>query len=256
MWLTGIVLAGVALRIGLLNEPMRYDEAFTLDRYAIHGYGFIASTYDFPNNHILYNLLAHTTWLIAGDHVWTVRIPAFLAGVGLIPATYLAARECYGAAVGLCAATLAALAVSTVERRFGWPPARIAFTSALTVALALAVVLIDRGEHGADGAPMTDNDLAAFVRTHLGPGGTLALDTYMNVPAAYYLRVHHYRTPMYTLGHAGATLVLLVGDRPATAADELLAHVTRSHVTMTHTVPVAHLDYITAYRADVSPRPG
>jgi hypothetical protein len=461
-WLIAIVVAGAALRLALLFEPMRYDEAFTLDHYAIHSFGFIASTYDFPNNHILYTLLAHTTWLLVGDHVWTVRVPALLAGVALIPATFLAARACYNAVAGLCAAALAAtfaplvdysvdgrgytlgilfvvllvplaaelrrgerprlwagfvacsvLAVYTVPtmaygvatvvlwlvantlldrdadrrrflvrlvgsvalaaaialllyapvlgqqgwtvvpglsrswshlhalaqatwgdwnraapaplrwlimlavivglgahrrigrervpvlgaavvvviavlligrlspfartwlylapfylmtaaggivwiaggaaRRFAVPSRAIAAAGALAVAGVMAVVLITGGEHGADGAPMTDNALVSFIRSHLGRGGTLALDAYMSVPAGYYFRVHHYNPPMYTATASGTALVVLVGRRPVRAASALLERLGQSHVTVTHPRLLAHLDYVSAFRAQVTP---
>jgi hypothetical protein len=110
-----IILGGALLRLRYLGGPMRYDEAFTFDAYALSGIGHITSTYDIPNNHILYSLLAHFSWQIFGDHVWTVRLPAFLAGVALIPMTYLVARRLYNPRAALCAAALTAAVGPLVE---------------------------------------------------------------------------------------------------------------------------------------------
>ena len=102
-----LVVGGAVARLTLMGEPMRYDEAFTFLNYAMASIGHIVSTYDFPNNHVLYSLLAHFSWRAFGDHVWTVRLPAFAAGVALIPAAYLAARELYDRWAGIWAAALA-----------------------------------------------------------------------------------------------------------------------------------------------------
>jgi 4-amino-4-deoxy-L-arabinose transferase-like glycosyltransferase len=101
-----LVVGGAAVRVALMGEPMRYDESFTFFAYAMTPIGHITSTYDFPNNHVLYTLLTHFAWLVLGDHVWVVRLPALAAGLALIPSAYLAARALYGRSAGLVAAGL------------------------------------------------------------------------------------------------------------------------------------------------------
>jgi hypothetical protein len=101
-----LVVGGAVARLTLLGEPMRYDEAFTFLNYAMQPIGHIVATYDFPNNHVLYSLSAHFSWRAFGDHVRTVRLPAFAAGVALIPAAYLAARALYDRWAGIWAAAL------------------------------------------------------------------------------------------------------------------------------------------------------
>jgi 4-amino-4-deoxy-L-arabinose transferase-like glycosyltransferase len=110
-----IVLGGTLLRLHYLNLPMRYDEAYTFDAYAVDGVGHITSTYDIPNNHIFYSLLAHFSWRVFGNHVWTMRLPAFAAGIALIPAAYLVGRTLYDRRAGLCAAVLVATFGPLVE---------------------------------------------------------------------------------------------------------------------------------------------
>ena len=106
--LVAITLGGAALRLRYLNVPMRYDEAFTFDSYALFGVGHITSSYDIPNNHIFYTLLTHFSWRIFGDHVWTVRLPALIAGIALIPMSHVVGRTLYDRRAGLCAAALVA----------------------------------------------------------------------------------------------------------------------------------------------------
>ena len=87
---------------------MRYDEAFTFDTYAIAPVGHIVATYNFPNNHILHTLLVHFAWRAFGDHVSVVRLPALLAGLALIPATFAVTAALYDRRAALLAAALAA----------------------------------------------------------------------------------------------------------------------------------------------------
>jgi 4-amino-4-deoxy-L-arabinose transferase-like glycosyltransferase len=93
--LVAVGAVGAVARIAILGEPMRYDEAFTVLNYVGQSVGFITSHYGVPNNHILYSLSAHGVWRIAGDHIWTVRLPALVAGIALIPTVYLAAVRLY-----------------------------------------------------------------------------------------------------------------------------------------------------------------
>src|SRR4051812_37165833 len=113
--LVAAVVAGFALRLRFVGEPMRYDEAFTFETYARGSLGHIASTYNDSNNHILYSLLVHGTWRVLGDHVWTVRVVALLAGVATIPAAYLVARSLYGRSAARWAAGLTATSAPLVD---------------------------------------------------------------------------------------------------------------------------------------------
>lgn len=108
-----VTLIGAAARALLLTRPLHYDEAFTLTEYVSRSPLFFLTRYTHPNNHVLHTLLA---WLTtrAGDALWLARLPAFLAGVAIVPATYLiAAREDHRA--GWIAAGLSAGATPLVE---------------------------------------------------------------------------------------------------------------------------------------------
>jgi len=87
---------------------MRYDEAFTVLHYVGRSVAFITSHYGAPNNHILYSLAAHGVWQVVGDHIWTVRLPALVAGIALIPMVYLAAARLYDRRAALWSAGIVA----------------------------------------------------------------------------------------------------------------------------------------------------
>jgi hypothetical protein len=106
--LAALVAIGAVARLAVLGEPMRYDEAFTVVNYVGRSTAFITSHYGVPNNHILYSLAAHEVWRVVGDHIWTVRLPALVAGITLIAIVYLAAARLYDRRAALWAAGIVA----------------------------------------------------------------------------------------------------------------------------------------------------
>jgi uncharacterized membrane protein len=110
-----VVLGGALLRLRWLGEPMRWDEAATFQKYALGSVGHIVSTYDRPNNQILYSLLTHFSLGIFGHAVWVVRLVAFLAGVAIVPVSYLVARRLFDPVAGIWAAALTATSAPLVD---------------------------------------------------------------------------------------------------------------------------------------------
>jgi hypothetical protein len=110
-----ILLAAVLVRVEFLFQPMRYDEAGTYVHYASQPLYIGLTTYTAPNNHLLNTFLVHVSTAIFGDEPWAIRLPAFLAGILLVPATYLAGRLLYGRAAALLAAGLVAASSVLVE---------------------------------------------------------------------------------------------------------------------------------------------
>jgi Dolichyl-phosphate-mannose-protein mannosyltransferase len=113
--LAATVLVALAVRIVFLFQPMRYDESDTFVHYASRPLYIGISAYTAPNNHILHTILVHASIAVFGDSPWAIRLPAFVAGVLLVPATYLAARLLYGRATALIAAALVAASSTLVE---------------------------------------------------------------------------------------------------------------------------------------------
>lgn len=103
-----IVLTGVALRLLNLWQPMRYDESVTYLEFIRHPLSQALSRYDQPNNHVFHTLLAKGSAAAFGNAPWALRLPAFLAGVALIPLAYAVARALHNARAALIAAALVA----------------------------------------------------------------------------------------------------------------------------------------------------
>ena len=90
-----VSLAALALRLVFVNQPMRYDEALTFTEFASRPLYYALSYYPDPNNHLLNTLLVHAAWSGLGNQPWVLRLPALLAGVLLVPATYGLTRVLY-----------------------------------------------------------------------------------------------------------------------------------------------------------------
>jgi hypothetical protein len=113
--LAAIVLVGLLVRLDFLFQPMRYDESGTYVHYASRPLYIGLSAYTAPNNHLFHTLLVHLSTALFGSAPWAVRLPAFAAGVLLVPATYLAARAVYDRHAALLAAGLVAASSELVE---------------------------------------------------------------------------------------------------------------------------------------------
>lgn len=106
--LTIVLAIGLALRGVYLTQPMRYDEAVTYMYFVRLPWAEALSTYTYPNNHLFHTMLAKSSVTVLGNSPWALRIPAFLAGVLVVPAAYATVRALYGARAALIAAGLVA----------------------------------------------------------------------------------------------------------------------------------------------------
>ncbi len=108
--LLAITAVGVALRLHEISKPMGLDEAYTYIYFASRPLWDGLSNYALPNNHLFHTLLVHVSTGLLGNAPWTVRLPAFAAGVLMIPATYIAARALYNHHAAILAAAAVAIA--------------------------------------------------------------------------------------------------------------------------------------------------
>ena len=112
----GIITAvALADRLLCLGRPMEYDEAFTYLHYASQPLRIALSDYSFPNNHVFHSLLVALTTRAFGNAPWAIRLPAFTAGLLLIPAAYAAGRTLYGRNAALLGAALVATAPALIQ---------------------------------------------------------------------------------------------------------------------------------------------
>ncbi|HZR25940.1 MAG TPA: glycosyltransferase family 39 protein [Vicinamibacterales bacterium] len=112
---TSVVLAmitaiGAIVRALALRQPVNYDEAFTFITYVRRPLWVSVSDYSYPNNHVLHTMLAHASTTLFGIAPPALRLPAFAAGVALIPLTFIAARKLCDETTAIVAAALAATA--------------------------------------------------------------------------------------------------------------------------------------------------
>ena len=111
-----ILLVGAALRVARLNQPMRYDESLTFISFASRPLSVGLATYSEPNNHLFHTLLVHLTTLFGTQYrEWLVRLPAFLAGLAVVPVTYLLGAKLYRREVGLVAAAFTSASAPLIE---------------------------------------------------------------------------------------------------------------------------------------------
>lgn len=96
------------IRLAYIAQPMRYDESVTYLYFVRLPWSEAVATYTYPNNHVLHTVLVKAVSTLFGASPAALRIPAFLAGVAVIPATYAAARELYGGRAALFAAAICA----------------------------------------------------------------------------------------------------------------------------------------------------
>ena len=104
--LTTVFAIAIALRLMYLSQPMRYDEAVTYMYFVRLPWSDALSTYTYPNNHLFHTFLAKGAVSMFGNQPWALRLPAFLAGIAVVPASYVVARELYGSRAALIAAAL------------------------------------------------------------------------------------------------------------------------------------------------------
>lgn len=93
--IAGITAVAAISRLAFLGEPMRYDEAYTFMRFASRSLLVVLSDYRFPNNHVLHTLGVWLAYHLFGDAPWALRLPAFFAGILMIPAWSMAAARFY-----------------------------------------------------------------------------------------------------------------------------------------------------------------
>jgi len=91
IWL--ITAVAVVCRLAALTQPMRYDEAITWAYFVGRPWATIVSSYPFPNNHVLFSLLAKVTSSLSPFQPWALRLPAFVAGVAIVPLTWAVGRR-------------------------------------------------------------------------------------------------------------------------------------------------------------------
>jgi len=106
IWLGGLLLVALILRLIALNAGLWLDEMLTNVLYARQPLAQILSTYDSENQHLLYSVLARLSFLGFGESAWALRLPAVLFGVASLAALYAFGRHVAGRREALLATAL------------------------------------------------------------------------------------------------------------------------------------------------------
>src|SRR6185369_5348551 len=115
-WVLGLLtVGGLGLRLVYVAQPLRHDETMMWLQFARRPFADALSHYELATNHLLYTLLLYVPTRTLGDAPWVLRLPALLAGVLLIPATYVMTARLYGRAAAPIAAALVAGSSLMVE---------------------------------------------------------------------------------------------------------------------------------------------
>lgn len=180
-WLALVAVTAIAIAVRLpdLSQPMRYDEAATWIDYASRPLALGLSDYRFPNNHLFHTLLVHVTAAVGGSEPWVLRLPAFVAGVALVPLVWAVGRALHGAAAALGAAAFAA--ASTSLSLYSTSARGYTILGCLTLVLALLAVRQLRNPDAAGWlAIVVVSALGAWtIPTMLYPAGGIALWMYL-----------------------------------------------------------------------------
>jgi hypothetical protein len=111
-----LLAAGSAIRAWFaVTRTMGYDESVTFLSYASNPFSIALSRYSAPNNHLLNTALVRVSYLLFGISPLAVRLPALLAGIGIIPAAYSLFRALYNKNAALLAMGLVAAASFLIE---------------------------------------------------------------------------------------------------------------------------------------------
>ncbi len=110
-----ILLFGIYLRVIFISLPLTADESMTFLRYVNKPLLEGPLYYHNVNNHILHSIFAYLINLLFGHKLYLLRIPALIAGILLIPISYLASRIIYDKYSALLLASLISFSSILIE---------------------------------------------------------------------------------------------------------------------------------------------
>jgi hypothetical protein len=107
--MVGLVLVALITRLASLNIPLTHDEAYTYKAFASGSLWQTISDYHLPNNHIFLTIIINILTHLFGNHLWLIRLPTTVAGILMVPASYLLGRRLYSRETGILSAALVAV---------------------------------------------------------------------------------------------------------------------------------------------------
>lgn len=102
-----LLLAGALLRLSYLDQPLRFDEASTFNRFASVSFEAIVQNSTVPNNQPLFTALMRLSAATLGESPLALRFAAFASGLLLLATLYSVAWHIYDRQTALIALALA-----------------------------------------------------------------------------------------------------------------------------------------------------
>lgn len=107
------IVIGVIIRLYYVDSPMRTDESHTFTSFISRPFPIIMAYYN-PNNHIFFSLLSNISCAIFGKSTFALRLPAFLAGIAVIPLTYYISKKIYKSSSAILSSFLVAVSPALI----------------------------------------------------------------------------------------------------------------------------------------------
>lgn len=142
-----IMLAGLGLRLYYLFQPIMHDEAVNYMYFAAKPLAEALSLYPYPNNHLLNTFFMFLSTRAFGGAEWSLRLPAFIAGVLVIPAAFFVTRRLFD----VRAAVLSAVLVTCSCPLIAYSANARGYTLQTLIFLLLILVAIRVKMHGGRG---------------------------------------------------------------------------------------------------------
>ncbi|MCD6081165.1 MAG: glycosyltransferase family 39 protein [Candidatus Omnitrophica bacterium] len=111
-WLT--VLAGI-IRLSFIFRPIGYDEALSFLVFGSKPLKEALTNYVIPNNHLFHTFLVHMVTAVLPPYPWIIRLPAFIAGVVMVPCSYFVFELLYSSRIALLVSSMIAASSILVE---------------------------------------------------------------------------------------------------------------------------------------------
>jgi uncharacterized membrane protein len=101
--------SAVILRLVRIFDQLIHDEGYTYVVFSSTSLFNTITNYHLPNNHVFNSVLIYFFTHLLGIQPWVVRLPALLAGLLLIPGTFVLANQVYDKYTALLSAILVAI---------------------------------------------------------------------------------------------------------------------------------------------------
>jgi hypothetical protein len=108
MLVVAMTLLAALIRMPYLWKPMGHDETYTYIAFASRGLRVTMTDYHLPNNHVFHTILVFFASQLFGDSPAAIRLPAFLAGVLVVPLSFFVAKLFFDKLIALFSASVLA----------------------------------------------------------------------------------------------------------------------------------------------------